>query len=301
MIFSREKNGIFTKKCKRKGFFLVFSLWLFFLLAVFCLGLGFRTLIVTRKTKLFLNRMRAHYLALSGVKLGRTVLASDEQAADYLREEWANQIEEEVIFSSPKRTGKFTVMIEDETSRIRILDTKENLLTQLLERQGVEDAAEKVDYILDYIDSDGERRQSESEDNVKNEDFSVPEELLLIKKISGPDYESLKDYVTIFGDESDKLNINTVKSELFDILIEDDNLRNDVLSVRLGPNLVEGDEDDGYYGDGGTGLPEGLDTVFTTSSNIFRITAQGEAGTIKKKITCIINKDSGKIIYWHEN
>ena len=80
---------------KRKGFFLAFALWLFLLLSLFCLGLGFRTFFEIRKTKLLLNRARATDLAIAGVKYARKVLGADEDTSvDHLQEEWAVEIEE---------------------------------------------------------------------------------------------------------------------------------------------------------------------------------------------------------------
>ncbi len=107
---------------KRKGFFLIFSLWLFFLLSLFCIGLGFRTFVETRKTKLFLNRSRAFYLAVSGVKMAQGVLGDDElDEVVHLQQAWATGISKQAIaFSSPRKQGRLAVVIEDESSRLDI-------------------------------------------------------------------------------------------------------------------------------------------------------------------------------------
>lgn len=284
---------------KRKGFFLVFSLWIFILLSLFCLGLGFRTSITVKKTKLIINRKRAFYLGVSGIKVARNILARDEGPTDYLQEEWSSVVGEQVYFSSPKREGAVTIAIEDESSRLNINKAKESALKKLFEEDGVEDAQKKLNYILDYIDQDAEPREFDSEEHAKNQELSVLEEVLLIPALSSKDVRHIEEFCTVFGDDR-KVNINTAKEELLTSLIEDESVRNQVFEVRYGPNGIEGDEDDEYFGEGGHPLPTELQEEFKTESNLFRVTSKAEVEGAKQKISCIIKKDSGKILYWYE-
>ena len=65
--------------------------------------------------------------------------------------------------------------------------------------------------------------------------------------------------------------------------------------------LVSADGDDGYYGgDSGVALSDKLKEIFTTNSAVFRITSSGEVEGVSKKITCVVNRNSGKILYWYE-
>ncbi|UCC95462.1 MAG: general secretion pathway protein GspK [Candidatus Omnitrophota bacterium] len=297
---------------QRKGFFLVFSLWLFLLLSLFCLGLAFRTFIEVKKTKLFLNKTRAFYLSLSGIKLAKEILKEDSEVADYPQEQWALLAQEEIRanFTSPKKEGSLKVNIEDECSRININTLEHpndpngltrNKLKKLFEEHDVEDFEKMINYMRDYIDSDDLTCAPDllfSEEDNKDDLFTVVEELLLVKDVSKEDYEKISQFLTIRGDK--KININTARRELLEVLIEGDVLKSQVFSVRAGENGVEGDEDDGYYGSAGTPLPLALATQFKTSSNFFRIISQANVENITKKITCILERDSGKIIYWYE-
>ncbi|UCD15542.1 MAG: general secretion pathway protein GspK [Candidatus Omnitrophota bacterium] len=306
---------------KRKGFFLVFSLGVLVLLSLFCLGLGFRTYIQTRTTKLFLNKQRAFYLAVSGVKIARKVLEEDARAVDHLQEDWAKSIDEDIKFSSPEKEGTLSIRIEDESARINVnimaekmfIEEREEELTsiiKLFESRGVENAKEKIFYILDYIDEGYEPRlgNSDSKDEIKNDELSVQEELLLVKNISGEDYDKIKDFITVFGDG--KMNINTVTEEMLGVLVNEQ-LKRQILTKRYGANFIEGDEDDEYYDTGSlvnlkdTYKPEKPDDKeqlegFAVSSHFFRIISEADVEGVKKKITCVMNKDSGKILYWYE-
>lgn len=301
---------------EKKGVFLIFSLWIFTLLSLFCLGLGFRTFIEIRKTKLILNKTRAFSLAVSGIKLATVVLEQDNSSQDYLDEDWTQLMREDVIFSSPQGEGVLVVRIEDEASRINInsiLDesdqvdeTVKQCVEKLFEKRGVEDLEEKIAYILDYIDKDNESRYADSEDKVKNGNLSVVEELLVIKNITKEDYGRVRDFLTVYVNDN-KININTVKKELLEAILDSlvnqgsipSELKSQVLEVRFGSGLVEGDEDDGYFD---TELPAELvqTGLFRINSDTFRIISEADVGGSKKKITCVINRESGKIVYWYE-
>ena len=175
-------------KDNKKGSFLILALWLFTLLSIFCLGLGFRTFIATKKTKLLLDSVRAHTLASSGVKLAIKILEEDkegEENVDHLQEEWAKEKEEKEVFLSPKRVGSLTLNIEDEYSRLDINSASQEKLNNLFEQEGVESYDTKVKYILDYIDEDADPLSGnpESEEDVKNEPLNALEELLDRKSV----------------------------------------------------------------------------------------------------------------------
>jgi len=121
------------ERVKRRGFFLIYALWVMLILSLFCVGLAYRTYISAKKTKLLLNRTRAFYLAASGVTLARRVIDQDDSSAvDHIGEEWAllgsggelsgetGGFAEEISFSFPKREGRLSVKIEDESSRLDI-------------------------------------------------------------------------------------------------------------------------------------------------------------------------------------
>jgi general secretion pathway protein K len=308
---------------KRKGIFLVFALWILVLLSLFCLGMGFRIFIQTRKTRLFINKSRAFYLAVSGVKIARGVLKKDKEESpdvDYLGEDWAKLIDEDMEFSSPKREGKLVVKIEDEASRMNInsiaaiSDAAERkkaqgFVSSLFEKSGIDDAEAKAAYILDYIDEDSVPRSSGMDDSekVKNANISVFEELLFLDNISANDYDKIKGVCTLFGDG--KVNINTAGREVLDALIGNDDLIAAISNEIFGDDM-ESAEDDEYYNslDGlkkdffkdDPVAQEKFEELFKVNSNAFRVISEAEVEGVKKKITCVVDRDRDTILYWHE-
>lgn len=294
---------------KRKGFFLVFSLGILIVLSLFCIGLGFRTYIQTRKTKLFLNKQRAFYLAVSGVKTAAQVIYKDiDLDVDHLAEDWAQAIEEKVAFTYPQKEGVVSIKIEDELCRLNINTLDRKILAKLLAQRDVDDADVKAEYIADYIDVDAQPQggESEFEGKVKNSRLSVVEELLLVQNIAVEDYDKVKDFITAIG--GDKVNINTASREMVDFLIDDSFPgKADILKKRFGG---DGDEP-GYYSvsewnevSDGTISSEPavlLKNMFCINSQYFRIISEADIEGVKKKITCLWSRNSGKILYWYES
>lgn len=298
----------------------MFALWVFILLSLFCLGLGFRTFIQTRKTKLFLNKKRAFYLAVSGVKIAKEVLAADNSAVDHLGEDWAKPIEKKVSFSSPKKEGILSIEIKDELSRININKIEEPvdgvnnkvdffaLAKILFPDIGIQEPLSKLEYIFDYIDdnqiSKGADLESEKYGNidVKNAKLSVLEELFSIKSITKEDYEKVTDFFTVFGDDG-KININTAGKELLEFLLKatPDDLKAKVMDIRFGGESK-------YYLDGECGedtkgcepLPGDLINMFRVKSDIFRIVSAARVDGVEEKIICVFDRNGGKILYWNE-
>jgi len=309
----------------KKSFFLIFALWVLTLISLFCLGLGFHTFVQVKKTKLFLNRQRAFDLAVSGIEIARQVLDEDLRIdkdngfyVDHLQESWAQPIEKEVEFGSPFKKAKLLVNIEDENSRFNmnkiedtaaVMDGKsfKELYVEFFDSIEVDDYADKADCILDYIDSDyvsGSRSpDSDGEDKVKNEKLSVLEELLLVKGFTGKDenYSKLKDFFTVFGDNTDKLNINTAKEQILDFLFEADNSkRQDIEDVRINKK---------YYCDGACPVSEQecvqlssllTGTLFKASSDIFRIASRAEIEGVVREVISVVDRKQDKILYWYE-
>lgn len=294
---------------KRKGVFIIFALWLFALLSLFCLGLGFRTFVEIRKTKLFLDRIRAYQLAVSGINLAEARLQADEDTAvDHEAEDWRKVIEREINYTRPVRQGKLLVSITDESSRVNIdnLNFAEQFKS-LMELKGIDDCEEKIKYFLDYVDTDEEARSGDSETDVKNAALSVVEELMLLKDFSAQDYDKIKDVITVFG-EDNKVNVNTATKDVLEVLIEDSEIENKILLKRF-----SGEETSGYYvtKDGVNEWNTFLNTlteekrtelnnIFKLNSDLFRVVSQAQIGSSIKKITCIISRSSGTISYWYE-
>jgi len=278
---------------RRNGFFIIFFLWVFILLSIFCFGLGFRTYLEVKKTKLLLNRSRAYFLASSGVRLASVILDKDDTDIDALFDNWAGLVEKKVIFMHPKNEGKILLRIEDESARVNINKMDSTIIGKLFKYLEINDWEVKANCVLDYIDSNNQADQLNSFDSdkdVKNSSISVPEELMMVKNFSSEDYKKIKDYITVFTPDN-KININTAKKEVLEVLLDFDK-KEDVFGVRFNENSQK----KFYTGD--MILPDSQ--MFKVSSNVFRVTIDAEVDEIKKKVTCIIKRDSNEILYWNE-
>ncbi|MCK4917839.1 MAG: general secretion pathway protein GspK [Candidatus Omnitrophica bacterium] len=278
---------------RRNGFFIIFFLWVFILLSIFCFGLGFRTYLEVKKTKLLLNRSRAYFLASSGVRLASVILDKDDTDIDALFDNWAGLVEKKVIFMHPKNEGKILLRIEDESARVNINKMDSTIIGKLFKYLEINDWEVKANCVLDYIDSNNQADQLNSFDSdkdVKNSSISVPEELMMVKNFSSEDYKKIKDYITVFTPDN-KININTAKKEVLEVLLDSDK-KEDVFGVRFNENSQK----KFYTGD--MILPDSQ--MFKVSSNVFRVTIDAEVDEIKKKVTCIIKRDSNEILYWNE-
>ena len=284
---------------KRKGVILIFSFWLFLLLTLFCLGMGFRTFIKVKKTRLFIDRARGQALASSGIALARAVLESDDWRLDHYGERWPRPIELSLDYRRPKRQAVLYMRISDESARVNLNSLSREEMRRLLEG-GADGLA---DYILDYCDSDRQERAFESERNVKNGPLAVAEELFLIKGFSPDDYARIKAMVTTFGDG--KVNVNTADKALLEVLVEDPAAKSKIFAARFdsageSPGYFDAARWEDFLESLPSNVRRSFDERFKINSDVFRIDSRVEAGDSLKKITCVYNRASGKILYWHE-
>ena len=296
-------SGFIFSGNNKKASILIFALGVFTILSLFTLSLGMSTYLQVKKTKFFIAKKRGYFLALSGIKLAKYILKQDENNVDHVKEDWFQEIVKELSFSYPGSEAVLTVNIKDESSRINIngIDwTKSFILENLFQDDdiNISDSSKKIEFILDYIDSDDQPRRIDSEKKAKDEKLAACEEMLLIDDITLDDYVKIRDYITVFGDDG-KVNINTASGKILQIMIKDEFVRDEVFKKRYGENNTEGDEDDGYY-EQEQDIPLLVRPLFKVNSQFFRIESSARVSEIESKIICILNKNSGKIIYSYE-
>ncbi len=116
-----------------------------------------------------------------------------------------------------------TIKIEDENSKFNINnlvnqrgETNKDVLSslqKLFEYLNINPSLALA--IADYIDSDQEPQLRDSEDNAKNSELWSIDELKLIKGMDKKTFETIKPYVTVYGEdkttETFPININTAK------------------------------------------------------------------------------------------
>ncbi len=262
------------------------------------------------------------YIAKSGFYgAAALLLNADSESATTLFEDWANTEALSVRSREFFDNGYFVVRVEDEMGKIPLNKLAENavLRSVLIRLLGQPEfgldrakAEEIVAAIKDWVDEDNDLTSGGAESpyymtldppyRAKNAPLDCIEELLMVKGITKEIFAGTKekpalaDFVTADGDGL--ININTapllVLRSLSDAITPtiaqqlDEHRRkngNDLSSVTWFADIV-----------GGT-----IDTsVFTASSNYFKIISAGKMNKMEQKIAAIIARDgkSAKILKW---
>jgi len=334
----------------RKGTILVTTLWIMTLLTLLALGIGIRIGIDVKMIGFFLNSAKAHYLAEAGTKKTLALLQADtNKNVDSLNEIWSCGFdfdeEEYVLKDIELGEGTFTVSHEsgsdeegkavylygasDEEGRLNINEIDDELLGKL---PGF--SSEIIAAVLDWRDKDSLERLEGAEDShyeeldnpyeCKDGNFSVPEELLLVKGVTREIYDGVKDVITVYG-KGKAININTTPESVIALLAGDEfeALPPKIIAYRNGEDGLPGTEDDKFFTSVDT-IVARLSTALTFDevelnrvselkeagyfkivSSTFRIASRGEVkeGKVKKTIEAVVERGKGapQILYYHED
>jgi general secretion pathway protein K len=334
------------------GTILVTTLWILALLTLLALGIGVRIGIDVKLMSFFLNSSKAHYLAEAGLRKTVAMLEKDgNKRVDSLNEVWSCGFdfdsEEYVLKEIALGDGNFTVSYElgedqdgnpiylygasDEEGKLNINKIDNTILLRLPNF-----SSEIVAAILDWRDEDSLTRSEGVEDDYyeeldnpyecKDAQFSIPEELLLVKGITAEVYDGVRDIITVYGDDK-AVNINTAPEDVLAILIgtEFEALPGKIVRYRNGADELPGTKDDRIFTDtktivaqladplaGGLNLLEQkhLNSLiqkkyFKVYSNTFRVISQGQlgGGRVRKTIEAVVKRDENgsQILYYYED
>ncbi|MCK4785309.1 MAG: type II secretion system minor pseudopilin GspK [Desulfobacteraceae bacterium] len=279
--------------------------------------------------------LKALYAAKSGISYSLALLMEDSREVDTLLDQWA--VEESLDrvsgalrahFScslSETKEKKRLVSIEDLSGKIQINRLVENHELEKvfkrflkLDEFGLDQESINVivDSVMDWID------QADQEDDLvrfygaeddyyqslerpyhcKNGPMDSPGELLLVKGITPELFSRIKPYITVFGEDG-KININTADPMVLTSLHEDMDMGMAELMVDHRDNA---DEDalrsTTWYHD--AGVPKDIKIpkeIIATTSNHFRITADGCFGHTTKRITTAVkrgDKEDFRTLSW---
>ena len=191
------------------------------------------------------------------------------------------------------------------------------------------EAQELAASIIDWRDSDSELsipsgsaegqyyRNLEYPYEVKNAEFEVPDELLLVKGMTQDIFEKTKNYITIYGDG--RVNINTAPKIVLLALGLSEDIVAKILFLRYGQDGIMGTSDDNILEDSSDIMPKlrqsyGLndaevtqmstisDKYLSTKSDNFMIRGiarLNNRNTISE-VVCVVNR-IGEIMYWQES
>lgn len=330
----------------RKGSVFIVALWSLCLLTTFVVYSG----LTVRQKLSFIDRLNKrdsmHFIGEAGVNSAILELRRKDVEDNYyaLNEAWSNNPSS--FKDRSVGVGSFTISyvcgeknsqearygILDETGKININTADAKVIARLLEkvaRLNEQRALSLAHCIIDWRDKDSffQHPQYGAEDSdyrnldepyeAKDSEFEVKKELLLIIGMDQEIFESIKDFITVYGE--DKVNINTAPRQVFLALGLSDSLIQKILLFRKGEDQIVGSFDDNIFTNTATIMPEiskyeGISIgeiaelsrfiereVFVTSSTDFMIICSAKLNTSEQtaEITAVANQE-GFIRYWQE-
>ena len=311
----------------KKGTILITSLWILSILSILAIGIGFRVSIEVRLSKYNMDRLKALYFAKASFYKSQAILLKNNRDYNTMRECGISlPLDKELqnIFSEKLEDGAFETGyvqegvnyygMSDEERKININTAPQAVLQNLLGSDKEELAASIINWrgTAQTLKGawDNYYKSLSPPYECKHANFSCIEELMFVKGMAPELFESIKDYLTVYGNPEGKVNINTASKRVMLAFGLSDGVADIIIGIRNGPDKTAATKDDGYFsGDiaGQLGLPEGSDRAvlgkyFTTRSNYFRIESKGmvNRSRITSKIVCIFNKGDKKLEYYRE-
>lgn len=324
----------------KKAQVLIISLWILAVLTMLAVSLGYRVPLALKLSGYQKDKTKALYLTKAGINREIVELEKDRNAYDALNEPWADnkEIFEKIFFGAnqnefasvsymsrenEEEKTKFGVI--DEERKININTAPKALLSELLKIKDIGSPESISNNICVWRGDAGGGLEipdyAELGYSNKNNKFVNKEELILVQGIEQETYDKLSDLITVWG--SGRVNINTASKETLEILVEycvkqleknniaernPENLVDKIMDLRS-KNIVfvstadlESKLPDLASLPGPRNILNELDKVTVFKSSCFYIVSNGK---IKSNpvytIECVFAKDTGKIIYWHEN
>ncbi|MEW6618162.1 MAG: helix-hairpin-helix domain-containing protein [bacterium] len=290
-----------------KGVVLIVTLWILTILTLLAISFSHRMRVEIKLTEFQIDSLRALYLAKAGINYAIAELKKDTNDYDALNEPWNGQKEVEL------GRGRFIYQVSDEERRINLNYATRTTLEKLPQLN-----KEIVSCIIDWRDVDIKEEDYEAEDeyyqsilknyHCKNAPFESIEELLLVKGVISKilyGEGKINQLITVYGQGA--ININTAPKEVLSVLLNEE-LAQNIINYRARFDGKEGTEDDNIFKTpqdikNVQGIGEKYNSIsqlITTNSNTFRISATGIVNKVTKKITSIIDLETGKIKYWRE-
>jgi general secretion pathway protein K len=256
------------------------------------------------------DSQRLSLLARSGVNVSARMLADIIGLREYSH---PGYMEFPVENPSKGFPGTIMVTIQDE-------DAKFNLNALVPETQNIREDDQRSPYncfkrllnlislderiadrIVDWVDSDGEARLSDSERRARNSVLLSVDEVLLIPGISRDDYAKLLPYITVTEKRDNlSININGAEKPILRCLSDkiSDKLAQNVIDYRRSNPFQESSQLSNVPGfERDVDIPPG---VIQVKGEYFSIRSTAESGGIKRIIETVlfINRNNSGVQYW---
>ncbi len=295
----------------QRGFALIISLLIMFLLVVIVLETDFYTRTDLRAAGNFRDDLKAFYLARSAVSAGEAILKDDVKTSnryDGLDELWAFPIPEYALGD-----GTLSGLIVDEEGKInlnKLVEGKEGKVNQARRNQVrllfelLEIDPDLVDPVIDWIDPNSETVSSSGAEEgyylgldpaypARNGPLETLPELHMLKGMTDEIYRKIEPYVTIYG--IGQININTAESLVLQSLDQgiDDSEAGRLMRKR--PFESPGRFKEHLLPDTKVRMTTACRiNCIKTRSNVFSLTAEGTVQDTKKIAHAIIQRKGTK-------
>jgi general secretion pathway protein K len=200
-----------------------------------------------------------------------------------------------------------SIRIEDEDSKFNLNsllyengDLNEEAygsFTRMLEYLSVDTAV--ADHVADWMDRDDVPRREGSEDGARNAPMQSSEELLLVPGVDSGIYDTLIDYISVFG--SELININGAEVPVLISLSEEmaEEMAERLVSYR-GESPFESTSDITKVA-GFEALGISLIGRITVKGSAFRVLSTAtSADGVSVVVECVLDEE-GKVSYWRES
>jgi general secretion pathway protein K len=256
------------------------------------------------------DSQRLSLMARSGIHVSAKMITDALKDADY---SYPGVMEFPVENPFEGFKGSIMIRIEDESSRFNVNalvppneiiredepGSPYNCFKRLLRVLSLNERI--ADRIVDWIDSDHEARDADSEREAKNGRLASRDEILSIPGISRDDYNTLLPHITVYGTRDNlSININGAEKPVLRCLSEKitDELAQRVIDFRKNnPFQAIGELDNVAGFGGGMDIPAG---VITVKGEEFSIQSAADAGGVKRIIETVLNLENSSIEYWKE-
>ncbi|MBU0700231.1 general secretion pathway protein GspK [bacterium] len=289
-----------------EGVVLVITLWVLAILSLLAISFAYQMRIGIRLAGYQVDSLRALYLAKAGVNYALCELKKDTNEYDSLNEAW--NLRKRVEFGG----GMFICQISDEEQRINLNYATRTILERL---PGINE--EIASCLLDWQDADSKEQIDGAEDDYyqgigksyycKNAAFESIEELLLVKGINREIFDGISSLTTVYT--AGVININTAPERvLMSLPGLNKELAQKIVYFRAGWDGKEGTEDDRIFTAPQKikqveGVGEGyqqFNQMVTTKSGNLRISSIGMINRVIKRITVVVENNTGRVKYWQE-
>jgi general secretion pathway protein K len=296
------QSAICNEYVNKKGSALIITLLIVTVLISLTVEFAYEVYIGTTALSNWSNAQKASLIAKSGQTLSSNYLRNIRKLSyTYLSE---------IYLPIEKYFGTDTLLIikiEDENSKFNINSiiypnglTNEQALSslkKLLEYLNINPSLAMA--IADWIDPDHEPRLRDSEYNAKNSDLWSVDELKLIEGVDKKIFETISPFITVYGDRSNKININTAK---LPVLVS---LHNDMTET-LAKRIIDYRESTPFENTGQVQNLSGMRTIgqllmvrITVKSSNFRVISKATVNEITRIVESVMDT-SMKVQYWRE-